>query len=99
MANGRGIPKMNVIAGDFDIVERPEDRFPPRYDEPRSIRALQRWLNQQGVTDIFKHKLGQDLEMTCDATNNLSMSRIDRVYADHTFMQDIRDLTLRQNND
>ncbi|KAF8287618.1 DNase I-like protein, partial [Clavulina sp. PMI_390] len=83
---GGELPPVNVLLGDFNVVERQIDRLPARNDREASVEALGALKLRLGVSDAWRLRHPEDkmFTFTQDHMINPSSSRIDRIYLDDT---------------
>ena len=71
----------DIVMGDFNVVEESMDRLPPRGDREGAVEALQRMVNDFGISDGWRRNNAREKAFTYMQTATGSQSRIDRIYA------------------
>ncbi|TFY58490.1 hypothetical protein EVJ58_g6390 [Rhodofomes roseus] len=77
------IPRVDVLLGDFNIVEEPIDRLPARPDPhgPGAVQALRNFLKIQKVLDGWRITDPTTKDYTFPQRGSRQKSRLDRIYA------------------
>ncbi|RDX41541.1 DNase I-like protein [Lentinus brumalis] len=78
----KGLANPGIMMGDFNIVESPMDRYPPRPDQASAVEALQRACQRMRLKDEWRARYKDEREYTYLQTATGSQSRIDRMYLD-----------------
>jgi exonuclease III len=83
--------KVDLMAGDFNMVEEPIDRLPMRSDPVVAVEALEVLKNKLGITDGWQamHPTSKGYTLLHTATD--SQSRIDWIYVTEKVMEMTRD--------
>ena len=79
------LPKINILLGDFNIVEAAIDCLPPHPDPESPVNALWHLKTSLSLTDSWRtsHPPPEtDFTFKQDRALNASMSRIDCIYLD-----------------
>ncbi|KAI0659859.1 Endonuclease/exonuclease/phosphatase, partial [Cubamyces menziesii] len=75
-----GNPIIDVLMGDYNIVEDPIDRLPTRQDDERARLALGTLVRELRVFDEWREQNPNVKAFTYLHLNNGSQSRLDRIY-------------------
>ncbi len=78
----KGLARPGILMGDFNIVESPMDRHPPRPDQANAVEALQRLCLRMRLKDEWRERHKDERMYTYLQTATGSQSRIDRLYMD-----------------
>ncbi|KAI0754831.1 Endonuclease/exonuclease/phosphatase, partial [Daedaleopsis nitida] len=73
-------PALDVVLGDFNVVERALDRLPPHPDALATVQALQSFLRKRHLVDGLRESRGDVPLFTYLQRATGSQSRIDRAY-------------------
>ena len=77
------LPNVNILLGDFNVVETAIDRSPPHPDAEAAVNALWNLKTTLGVSDGWRaSNPPPDVDFTFKQRDTPSLSRIDRIYAD-----------------
>ncbi|KAG2745066.1 DNase I-like protein [Suillus brevipes Sb2] len=78
----RNLPKPDVMLGDFNVVEDPLDRLPPKSDHINASNSLHQLRSHLQLQDGWRHENQDTLSYTFSqsAFQGGSQSRIDRIY-------------------
>ncbi|KAI0667434.1 Endonuclease/exonuclease/phosphatase, partial [Trametes maxima] len=72
--------RINILLGDFNIVEEAADRIPAREDGQRATKALESLKRKWGVADGWRMTNPGKRAFTFHQKNATSQSRLDRIY-------------------
>jgi exonuclease III len=77
-----GLPKPDFLLRDFNLMEEPIDRSPPKHDNLNAVSALRDLRRSLNVTDQWRHLYNKVREYTYHAMQNQKpiKSRLDRIY-------------------
>ncbi|KAJ8489849.1 hypothetical protein ONZ51_g2681 [Trametes cubensis] len=75
------VGKVDILLGDFNLVEDPIDRYPAKDDRPEPVEALKRLTNKWKIKDGWRGTHENEVAYTYQHTNGTSQSRLDRIYA------------------
>ncbi|EPS92834.1 hypothetical protein FOMPIDRAFT_1033883 [Fomitopsis schrenkii] len=84
-ARGR-LPKPDILAGDFNIVEEPIDRLPAREDPQSATQALADLLRSLGLLDGWRHTEPNGRDYTFPHCASVNKSRLDRIYVTESLL-------------
>ncbi|GLB44701.1 putative RNase H [Lyophyllum shimeji] len=89
--------KVDMMAGDFNMVEDLIDRLPMRLDPAVATEALESLKNKLNVTDGWRatHPTSKDYTLLHTASD--SQSRIDRIYVTEKVLETARDWRIEPN--
>ncbi|EIW54961.1 DNase I-like protein, partial [Trametes versicolor FP-101664 SS1] len=74
------MPRLDVMAGDFNVVEDGLDRIPVRMDAPRAVKALADLVSWLSMLDGWRSENPQTKGFTFMQPSTGSQSRLDRIY-------------------
>ncbi|KAI0697712.1 Endonuclease/exonuclease/phosphatase [Cerioporus squamosus] len=77
---GQRGPKPDIVLGDFNVVEAPIDRFPPRSDPTAPVNALGDLMASLRMADGLRNEEPETKCFTFLQGGSGSQSRIDRIY-------------------
>ncbi|KAI0656999.1 Endonuclease/exonuclease/phosphatase [Cubamyces menziesii] len=72
---------IDMLLGDFNIVEDSLDRLPPRTDKEEATEALQSLKRKWRLSDGWRQTHANQIAFTYQHTNGTTQSRLDRIYA------------------
>ncbi|EIN12479.1 DNase I-like protein, partial [Punctularia strigosozonata HHB-11173 SS5] len=74
------IPKVDILLGDFNVVEDDVDRAPPRKELESAVMALRECRQALNVHDAWREEYPSSRNYTYISKATGSMSRLDRMY-------------------
>ncbi|EIW64005.1 DNase I-like protein, partial [Trametes versicolor FP-101664 SS1] len=74
------MPRLDIMAGDFNVVEDGIDRIPVRMDAPRAVKALADLVSWLNMSDGWREENPQLKGFTYMQPATGSQSRLDRIY-------------------
>ena len=93
-----GIPRPDVILGDFNVVLDGIDRFPMHADHPAAVDALTSLLTLFGLEDGWRMSEPTAATFTFPTRDSSHKSRLDRIYARHDLLLPSSDWLIRDTN-
>ncbi|KAI0664063.1 Endonuclease/exonuclease/phosphatase [Cubamyces menziesii] len=78
---GQRVGRIDLLLGDFNMVEDALDRYPAREDKPETMDALKELTAKWRVRDGWRDAHAGEIAFTYQHTNGTSQSRLDRIYA------------------
>ncbi|KAF6749306.1 Endonuclease/exonuclease/phosphatase [Ephemerocybe angulata] len=88
-----GVPRPDILLGDFNMVEEPIDRLPPHGDAIASVERLRALKDRLHLFDGWRQENPTKPRYTYVQDGSGSQSRIDRIYATKDFMENSRGWT------
>ncbi|KAI0654343.1 Endonuclease/exonuclease/phosphatase, partial [Cubamyces menziesii] len=80
--------RIDIMLGDFNVVEDPLDRLPARADPADATEALQSLTRKLRLADGWRRTHDGQLAFTYQHTNGTTQSRLDRIYAARMIRKD-----------
>ncbi|KAL1938552.1 hypothetical protein VTO73DRAFT_11575 [Trametes versicolor] len=92
--NSMNLGRVDLMLGDYNVVEDSADRLPPREDPEAPRLALQALCDRLLVTDGWRVSHPLDKGYTFLQESTAAQSRLDRIYARKVMMRDCSDWTI-----
>ncbi|KAM6496546.1 Endonuclease/exonuclease/phosphatase [Amanita muscaria] len=82
------LPSIDIMAGDFNLVESELDRLPAHPDPKHTVEALDEFKHRFTLIDGWRRTFPTMTNYTFGVGSANSQSRIDRIYLSHPLFQD-----------
>ncbi|KAL1948369.1 hypothetical protein VTO73DRAFT_12444 [Trametes versicolor] len=90
------MPRLDIMTGDFNVVEDGLDRIPVRADAPRAANALANLVSWLNMLDGWRTENPQTKGFTFMQPSTGSQSRLDRIYIRKAMSNDANGWTLAE---
>ncbi|EPT04439.1 hypothetical protein FOMPIDRAFT_1091164, partial [Fomitopsis schrenkii] len=91
----KGVPRPNIMLGDFNIVEQALDRMPQHEDRRETVEGLRDLLIKLNLHDGWRQMNPAERAFTYHQVATGSQSRIDRIYASKPICRQAREWQTR----
>ncbi|KAI0677755.1 Endonuclease/exonuclease/phosphatase, partial [Trametes maxima] len=76
----KNLGRMDIMMGDFNIVEEAVDRLPPRRDRETAVSAMRSLKTKMGMHDGWRDRNPAKVAFTFCQPGGTAQSRLDRIY-------------------